>query len=892
MIFGSAPTAATARDDGDDLEAGIRERGAMGAHLEAEPERVGRDAGELSDFESDDRDASVSDLLGDRVDHTFDERELVHSRMTRVQGERHARSSHCDGSPTMETLPHLRPDRDVSTALGKKTLAGERVAPCGCASHLLTMQARGEDVQRRGIRIRGIVQGVGFRPAMYRLAGVHGLTGFVFNDREGVWLEIEGSTASLDRFVAELATAAPPASRIDRVEIIEVAPRAERAFRIAETPRPAAGIRASAAIPADLAPCAACIAELLDPSDRRYRYPFINCTACGPRFTIIRDVPYDRSRTTMAGFTMCAACAREYDDPADRRFHAEPNACQVCGPQVWLVGGDRLETGDAAVRDAAAALVRGAIVAVKGAGGFVLAVDARNDDAVARLRERKHRPHKPFAVMGRSIDELEQIVTLDNVARAELASPSRPIVLAPGRGGLVAQAVAPGLRDLGVYLPPTPLQHLLLADGPSLQVMTSGNLADEPIARTNAEAFERLATVADVFLVHDRDIHARADDSVIRRSYPGSIPMRRSRGFVPDTIALVGSGPVILAVGGHSKNTVCLARDGQAILSQHVGDLDHLESSRFFDEAVAHLSELARADPEVVAHDLHPDYRSTRWALASGLPRVAVQHHHAHVASCLAEHGRIGVVTGVAFDGTGLGTDGTLWGGEILAADLSTSRRLGHLRGIALLGGEMAIRDPWRTALAALVDSGLSPDVLNNVPARARGGVLALLATDLAPRATSAGRWFDAVAALLGVAREISYDGQAAAQLEALAGIEQGPPFEIGILGADPFEIDLRPAIRELVHELRRDTSRAVLAARFHMTLAVATRAACRRVGMRTVVLTGGCFQNRRLLELTTSALVADGFEVLSHRRVPPNDGGLALGQAAVAAFTRRSPCV
>lgn len=753
------------------------------------------------------------------------------------------------------------------------------------------MQARGEDVQRRGIRIRGIVQGVGFRPAMYRLAGAHGLTGFVFNDREGVWLEIEGSMASLDRFVAELATAAPPASRIDHVEIIEVAPRAERVFRIADTPRPDPGVRASAAIPADLAPCAACLAELSDPSDRRYRYPFINCTACGPRFTIIRDVPYDRSRTTMSGFTMCAACAREYEDPADRRFHAEPNACQVCGPQVWLVGGDRLETGDAALRDAAAALVRGSIVAIKGAGGFVLAVDARNDDAVARLRERKRRPHKPLAVMGRSIEELEQIVTLDNVARYELMTASRPIVLAPGRGGLVARTVAPGLRDLGVYLPPTPLQHLLLADGPSLQVMTSGNRADEPIARTNAEAFDRLAEIADLFLLHDRDIHARADDSVFRRSYPGSIPMRRSRGFVPDAITLAGSGPVILAVGGQGKNTVCLVRDGQAMLSQHVGDLEHPEASTFFDEAVAHLSELARAQPEVVAHDLHPDYQSTRWALASGLPRVAVQHHHAHVASCLAEHGRTGVVTGIAFDGTGLGTDGTLWGGEILAADLSTSRRLGHLRRIALLGGEKAIRDPWRTALAALVDSGLSPDILHEVSARARGGVLAMLATNLAPRATSAGRWFDAVAVLLGVAREISYDGQAAAQLEALAGTEHGPPFEIGILGADPFELDLRPAIRELVHELCRDTSRAVLAARFHMTLAVAIRAACRRVGMRTVVLTGGCFQNRRLLELTTSALVADGFEVLSHRRVPPNDGGLALGQAAIAVFSRRSPC-
>jgi hydrogenase maturation protein HypF len=627
--------------------------------------------------------------------------------------------------------------------------------------------------------------------------------------------------------------------------------------------------------------------ELADPRDRRFRYPFINCTACGPRFTIVREVPYDRPKTTMAAFAMCDACRREYLDPADRRFHAEPNACPACGPQVRLVARDgRVEhEGDDAIRVAAAAIGNGAIVAIKGAGGFVLAADATDERALAHLRARKRRPHKPFAVMGRSLAELERVAFLDGQARVLVTSRLRPIVIAPMRTGALAAAVAPGLADIGVYLPPTPLQALVASDGPPLQVMTSGNLAEEPIARTNEEALARLAGVADLFLVHDREIHSRADDSVVRTSCRGAIPMRRARGFVPDALPLAFSGPPVLAVGGHERNTVCLARGGQAVLSQHVGDLEHPESDAFFREAIGHLRQLLGAAPEVVAHDLHPDYRSTRWARACGLPAIGVQHHHAHVAACLAEHGRSERVTGIAFDGTGLGDDGTLWGGEILDADLGGAVRRGHLRPLALAGGEAAIRQPWRMGVAALLDAHESLACLPHVPAAERDQVAALLATDLPPRACGAGRWFDAVAALLGVAHDASYDGQAAAQLEALATGDDGDPFELAIREVEPFEIDLRPTIRELVHKLKRGAAASLLAARFHATLAVAIRAACHRVGHPTVVLTGGCFQNRRLVEQTAAQLERDGFEVLVHRRVPPNDGGLALGQAAVAAY-------
>jgi hydrogenase maturation protein HypF len=485
--------------------------------------------------------------------------------------------------------------------------------------------------------------------------------------------------------------------------------------------------------------------------------------------------------------------------------------------------------------------------------------------------------------MARSLEHVMRLAEIDDRAREALHSPARPIVLVPVRPGHLAPAVAPGLADVGVFLPATPLQYLLLQDGPPLQVMTSGNVSDEPIARTNAEAFKHLAGIADVFLVHDREVYTRTDDSVVRSSPRGMIPMRRARGFVPDAFALRFSGPAVLAVGGHERNTVCLAHGGRAVVSQHVGDLDHPDSIAFFREAIAHLEELAGVKADVVVHDLHPDYASTRWAMASSRQRIAVQHHHAHVAACLAEHDRTDRVIGIAFDGTGLGDDGMLWGGEILEADLVSSRRLGDLRRLALPGGEAAIREPWRVAAAALLDAGVQLDILPIDPTT-RARILALLATPLPPKASGAGRWFDAVAAILGI-RDVSYDGQAAAELEALAGTSHGPTFEIELTHGEPFEIDLRPAIRELVHCLRGGADTALLAARFHTTLAHATRLSARHAGARTVVLTGGCFQNRRLLELATTLLEEDGVEVLAHGRIPPNDGGLSLGQAAIAAM-------
>jgi hydrogenase maturation protein HypF len=756
------------------------------------------------------------------------------------------------------------------------------------------MQARDlDDRYRRTIRIRGVVQGVGFRPAMFRLAGSLGLAGFVLNDPEGVWLEVEGSSSAIAQFVERIVDVAPPASRIDAIEQRTVSPVGEHGFRIAPSEHDAAA-HATAEIPADLAPCDECLNELANLFDRRAGYPFINCTACGPRFTIVRSVPYDRAKTTMAAFVMCAACQREYDDPADRRFHAEPNACPACGPRVRLVGADgEIVVGAAAITRAAQAIAEGAIVAVKGAGGYALAVDATREDTVQRLRERKHRPRKPFAVMGRSLVELARIGDVER-AHDLLLSPVRPIVLVPGRArSPLATGVAPGLSDVGIYLPPTPLQHQLLTEGPPLQVMTSGNVAEEPIARTDEEARTRLAGIADLFLIHDREIHARADDSVVRVTARGAIPIRRARGMVPHGIKLPIEGPPLIAVGGHERNTVCVARAGRAVLSPHIGDLDHPEAEAFFRESIDRMCELVGVVPVAVVHDLHPDYTSTRWALASGLPAVSVQHHHAHVAACLAEHGRSDRVIGIAFDGTGLGEDGTLWGGEILEADLARCRRLGHLRAIALPGGEAAIRQPWRLALAAAIDAGIGLERVTGVDRTCWRRVQALISADIvAARATGAGRWFDAVAALIGVGHTASHDGQLAAELEAVAAPvsrARSLPFEVELVdhGAKPFEIDLRPTIRHIVHEQRRGTIRSELAARFHATLSWAIRQSCHRArtagAPSTVVLTGGCFQNRRLLEHTTDLLEADGFEVLVHRSVPPNDGGLALGQAAIA---------
>jgi hydrogenase maturation protein HypF len=758
--------------------------------------------------------------------------------------------------------------------------------------------AESESRVRRVLRVRGTVQGVGFRPTVCRLACDLALGGFVRNDNQGVSIEIEGGRGAVGRFVERLKAAAPAAAHIESMEGAPLPVVGEQSFRIA--PSAATGSRTLALIPADLAPCAECLRELREPSNRRYRYPFINCTACGPRFTIVRSVPYDRGGTTMDAFALCAACRAEYEDPRDRRFHAEPNACPACGPSLALLAAgmpDRI--GDRALRAGAGWLARGATLAVKGVGGFLLAADASDPLAVARLRRRKRRPAKPFAVMARSLAELEQVASLDEASESALVSAARPIVLCRLRpGSRLAANVAPGLREVGVFLPSTPLHQLLLDDGPPLLVMTSGNRSEEPIAGDNAEAQRALADVADAFLLHDREIHARADDSVVRVVAGVPALVRRARGFVPGPIRLPFESPPVLAVGGELKATVCFARGDEAILSQHLGDLHDADTFAFFGETIGKLERLAGTEPELVAHDLHPDYRSTRWAdrfaRERGIETRAVQHHHAHVASCLVEHGRTGRVLGVVFDGTGLGADGTLWGGEILEADLSGFRRLGHLRPIALLGGEAAIREPWRLAAAALFDAGApEADLLEAV-----GAPRAALARQLwerpglAPRATGAGRWFDAVSALAGVCSESTYDGQAAIELEAV--VEEGAaepyPFAVEAPPGAPFVLDLRPMVRAIAGELRDGAvAPGLVSARFHRTMAEIVAAACVRAresgAAESVALSGGCFQNRRLAELAKAVLERRGFEVLLQRRVPCNDGGLALGQAAVAGF-------
>lgn len=748
------------------------------------------------------------------------------------------------------------------------------------------------------------MQGVGFRPTVFRLAQSRALTGFVRNDDEGVWIEIEGAPWEVRMFAARLKDAAPPLSRIESIESLDLAPLHDTTFEVQTSARTGTEI-AGAALPADTAPCEACLRELFDPTDRRYLYPFINCTDCGPRYTIAREVPYDRERTTMSAFPLCAECRAEYEDPTSRRFHAEPNACPECGPRLELRvprqardEGSPEARGEHAVFAAIDLLREGAIVAVKGLGGYLLAVDATNEAAVARLRERKRRPHKPFAVMARDLDEVRRIVELDPIAEEALRSPARPIVLARSRTGIdIAPSVAPGLVELGVMLPSTPLHHLLLAGAVPMMVMTSGNAADEPIARTDLDAEVRLKDIADALLVHDREIHARADDSVVRVIAGAARTVRRSRGFVPTSVALGAEGPPVLGVGAELKSTVCLTRRAEAVLSAHIGDLENAEALAFFTETIERLQTVLGVQPVAVAHDLHPDYASTRWALHSGLPRIPVQHHHAHIASCLAEHGRTGPVIGVAFDGTGCGPSGELWGGELLIADLLTSSRFAHLRPLALIGGETAIRQPWRLAVAALVDADEPLDLLRRIgEARLEQLRQLMTQTKLAPRATGAGRWFDAVAALCGIRDEVSYDAQAAIELEAICG--DGPVdgypflFEPAAPKA-PMEIDLRPTIRTIASDLRALVPASQIAARLHETMSRLVVRGCEQAreahGLEVVALSGGCFQNRRLTERTRSLLAAAGFEVLLHREVPCNDGGISLGQAAVAAARLRA---
>jgi hydrogenase maturation protein HypF len=779
---------------------------------------------------------------------------------------------------------------------------------------------------RKVIGVRGVVQGVGFRPFVYRLAHEHGLTGWVLNHSGGVDIEVEGPETALAAFVRDLEAKAPPLARIEGVEVADAPPDGYATFEIRHSVAEEGPYQL---ISPDIATCPDCLRELLDPSDRRYRYPFTNCTNCGPRFTIIADIPYDRPLTTMRDFAMCPRCLAEYEDPLDRRFHAQPNACPVCGPHVWLVASPTIQASEAPEREtddalsAAARLLRGgAVLAIKGLGGFHLACDATDESAVRTLRERKGRPAKPLAVMMATLAEVKQHCRVSAEEAQLLTSPQCPIVLLGWKPeSSVSRWVAPRNNYLGVMLPYTPLHHVLLRDAGRPLVMTSGNLSEEPIARDNDEALRRLGHLADYFLLHDRDIYARYDDSVwfvpqvprsgqrldapAREATSLPQPIRRSRGYAPFPVKLPFEMRQILACGAELKNTFCLTRDEYAFLSQHIGDMENLETLEHFETTVELYERLFRVEPEVIAHDMHPDYLATKYARSRSTPRhslLAVQHDHAHVASCLADNGWSaddGPVIGVAWDGTGYGTDGQIWGGEFLVADYRSYRRAGHLEYLPMPGGETAIRNPYRLAIAyhyALtgrlsslwLEAGATEEELSVIRRQIDRGINC-------PQTSAGGRLFDAVSALLGVRERITYEAQAAIELEMVAGMENpGPtsdeayPFSIDDLGGVKV-VRLRQLWEGLLADQEDGRAVGEMAHAFHVTLADVIRAVCERMaaetGLRVVALSGGCFQNRLLLTLTVSRLREAGLRVLAHRCVPCNDGGIALGQAVVANF-------
>ena len=750
---------------------------------------------------------------------------------------------------------------------------------------------------RLRLEISGAVQGVGFRPTVYRLATSLELVGWVINDARGVVLEVEGPRGRLEKFREQLAASPPPHARVEECDATWLEPAAFERFEIRHSD--GGGERAVVVLP-DLATCPECLGEVLDARDRRHGYAFANCTHCGPRFSIVRALPYDRPNTTMAGFTLCDACRAEYEDPLDRRFHAQPTACAACGPALalWNASGAVLARDGAALSAAAAALSEGRIVAVKGLGGFHLMCDAADAAAVSRLRERKARPEKPFAVMARDIAQARTLCEIDDEALHALDGVECPIVLLPARvDAPVADNVAPGLATLGVMLPATPLHHLLLRDVGRALVATSGNLTDEPIATDEREALARLGHVADLFLVHDRPIERHCDDSVGWTLDGHFSLLRRARGWAPLPVRVTSTTPVVLAVGPHLKNTVALASGPHVFMSQHIGDLETPAALTAFERVIADFLRLYAVEPAAIAHDLHPDYLSTQWAVriaaARGIPLVPVQHHHAHLAACLAEHRAEGPALGVIWDGTGLGTDGTIWGGEFLLGDAEGFRRAAALRPFRLPGGEAAVREPRRVALA-LLHACLGDEAFARTdlaPVRAfdtgeRAVLQQVLARGVnAPVTTSAGRLFDGLAALAGLHSRITYEGQAAIAFEAIAerGDHGAYPLTLTDVEDGALELDWRPLVSAAVADLVRGVAAGVVSARVHAGLAEAIADTAGRVGAPRVALSGGCFQNRRLTELAAGLLRDRGHEVLLHRHVPPNDGGVSLGQAMVA---------
>ncbi len=781
------------------------------------------------------------------------------------------------------------------------------------------------------LHVTGVVQGVGFRPFVYNLATRLGVTGWVKNTSDGVFALAEGDTAAIDAFVRAIRTEAPPMAIVTDVIAEEVDPEGHAAFVIVESEQIAG---AMTLVSPDIATCSACAAELRDPHDRRFGYPFTNCTNCGPRFTIIEDVPYDRPLTTMRDFPLCDECAAEYADPTNRRFHAQPNACFRCGPRLYLKVPDGSPSGEGpalrqwtpaaeavprphreveAERERAAAIIAetvrllgdGAIVAVKGLGGFQLACDARDEEAVLRLRERKHRWGKALAVMVPSLDVAREHCEISADEVALLTGPSAPIVLLRVRkcaGAPLAPSLTPGLRELGVMLPYTPLHHLLLDAFGGPLVMTSGNRSDEPIATGNAEALARLGDIADAFLMHDREIYSRYDDSVLRHTPDVGVEyIRRARGFAPFPLAAPHASDVdILACGPEQKNTFCLLAGEHAFVSQHIGDMENAETLESYERTITLYERLFRVRPEIVAYDLHPEYLSTKYALSLGLPTIGVQHHHAHIASVLAEHGLHERALGVALDGTGYGTDGTIWGGEWLAASLASFERVAHLRPMPMPGGAAAIRRPARMALGALAECGLldhpgAASLRSRLAENEERTLLAMIAQGVnTPRTSSMGRLFDAVAALAGVRDNALYEGQAAIELEAIADVSAEGTYAFGIAeGPDgALVVDPAPVLAGVLDDVASSVGSPVISARFHRAVVAAVVEVCSRLApalaLTHVALAGGVFMNRLVVRGAVLGLRAAGLTPLTHLRLPANDGGIAFGQAMVA-WARRA---
>jgi hydrogenase maturation protein HypF len=763
-------------------------------------------------------------------------------------------------------------------------------------------------MKRMRYLLTGTVQGVGFRPFVYRLATQYNLAGFVQNSPDGVIVEVEGKEERISRFISDVKENLPPLADLTSVVATETDLAGETGFKIAGSE--SAGRKEVLTSP-DAAICSDCLAELFDPADRRYRYPFINCTNCGPRLTIIKDIPYDRANTSMACFPFCADCAAEYENPLDRRFHAEPNACPVCGPNLKI-----LDAGGSPIRDAdplqktVDLLAAGSVVAIKGIGGFHLAVDAMNSQAVERLKSRKFREEKPLAIMVGTMDQALEIAQADSQEQALLLASERPIVLLTKKDSPVSPAVAPGVPNMGIMLPYAPLHHLLFRTptpaGSYLRalVMTSANQTDEPICIGNREAVTRLAGIADVFLTHNRDILVRCDDSIAMVVENRIRLLRRSRGFVPRPLQLTAALPDTLALGGQMKGTVCIIRNKEAFLSPHIGDLDTPEARNFFEESIQLMYKLAERKPALIACDLHPGYYTSQYASRlEGVRVIPVQHHHAHIVSCMAENGLSGQVIGLAMDGTGYGTDGQIWGGEFLVADASSFTRCGHLRYYRLPGGEAAIHEPWRTAVSLLHEAyGQSWPAIaeelhllppENKESQGPGSVAILnkmMSTGLnSPWTSSLGRLYDGFAALIGLRSRVSFEGQAAMELEAKAemSMSEGLPFTITEKDGE-FIVDFSDAVKAAVEMRRQGAAVNIMASAFQATLPRLFAAMAERIRekteLRRVVLSGGCFQNRMLLEESTRELSKEGFEVFSHSRIPTNDGCIALGQAVCAA--------